>query len=58
MKLIVRAAGRAQQGGPDQYCNNLKHNRTTITAQVLKINSKCIVILTYFDIRGIVKVTS
>ena len=58
MKLIARAAGRAQQGGPDQYCNNLKHNRTTITAQALKINCKCIVIFTYFNIGGIVKVAS
>ena len=42
MKLITRAeqigltVGRAQQGGPDQYCNDPKHNRTTITVQVLK----------------------
>ena len=59
MKLIARAE---QIGltwpGPDQYCNNLKHNRTTITAQALKINCKCIVIFTYFNIRGIVKVAS
>ena len=63
MKLIARAeqiglTWPAQQGGPDQYCNNPKHNRTTITAQALKIKCKCRAIFTYLNIRGIVKVAS
>ena len=51
MKLIARAEqiGLTWPGTtrrPDQYCNNLKHNRTTSTVQALKINCKCIVIFT------------
>ena len=63
MKLIARAEqiGLTWPGTTRRAKSILqqpKHNRITITAQALKIKCKCIVIFTYFNIRGIVKVAS
>ena len=63
MKLIAKAEqiGLTWQGKTRRARSILqqpKHNRTTITAQALAINCKCRAIFTYFNIRGIVKVTS